>query len=172
MNYWELLKLFKLYSLERRRERYRIIYTWKILENLVPNMSQNPITKRSSIRYGRQCIIASKNSKATIAHQNLKFNSFPVHGPRLFNKMPKEIRALTGCSTDIFKSNLDKFLSLIPDEPLVVGYTQFRRSDSNSILDMIYCINPDTMLRSSYTYIPGWNPTFQGNEGGNPLSPR
>ena len=28
-NYWETLKYFKIYSLQRRRECYRIIYTWK-----------------------------------------------------------------------------------------------------------------------------------------------
>ena len=32
LNYWEKLKELKLYSLERQRERYRIIYTWNILD--------------------------------------------------------------------------------------------------------------------------------------------
>ena len=36
LDYWERLKVLKLYSQERQRERYRIIYVWKILENLVP----------------------------------------------------------------------------------------------------------------------------------------
>ena len=35
-NYWEQLEHLKLYSLERRRERYRIIYVWRILERQVP----------------------------------------------------------------------------------------------------------------------------------------
>ena len=39
LNYWEKLKTLKLYSLERRRERYRIIYTWNILEKNVPNFN-------------------------------------------------------------------------------------------------------------------------------------
>ena len=30
LNYWERLHELKLYSLQRRRERYRIIYIWKI----------------------------------------------------------------------------------------------------------------------------------------------
>ena len=34
LNYWEQLKYFKLFSLERRRERYRIIYTRKILNGI------------------------------------------------------------------------------------------------------------------------------------------
>ena len=32
--YWEQLKLLKVSSLERRRERYCIIYIWKILEGV------------------------------------------------------------------------------------------------------------------------------------------
>ena len=38
LTYWERLSKLKLYSLQRRRERYRIIYVWKILEELVPNI--------------------------------------------------------------------------------------------------------------------------------------
>ena len=36
-NYWERLALMKLNSVQRRQERYRIIYIFKILQNLVPN---------------------------------------------------------------------------------------------------------------------------------------
>ena len=37
LNYWEQLKFLGLYSLERRRERFQILYTWAILENQLPN---------------------------------------------------------------------------------------------------------------------------------------
>ena len=37
-NYWERLDLLRLYSLERRRERYQVIYIWKILKGVVPNV--------------------------------------------------------------------------------------------------------------------------------------
>ena len=37
MDYWDCLSKYCIYSLQRRRERYLIIYTWKILEGLVPN---------------------------------------------------------------------------------------------------------------------------------------
>ena len=36
-NYWVCLKDMKIYSLQRRRERYRIMYVWKVLKDLVPN---------------------------------------------------------------------------------------------------------------------------------------
>ena len=42
MPYHERLKSLGLYSLQRRRERYCIIYIWKIIEGLAPNFL-NPI---------------------------------------------------------------------------------------------------------------------------------
>ena len=36
--YTKRLKMLNLNSLHRRRERYCIIYLWKILEGLVPNL--------------------------------------------------------------------------------------------------------------------------------------
>ena len=39
-SYQERLSNLKIYSLQRRRERYIIIYVWKILENLSSNPSQ------------------------------------------------------------------------------------------------------------------------------------
>ena len=38
LNYWESLHELKLYSLQRRRERYIIIYIWKIKQHMVPNI--------------------------------------------------------------------------------------------------------------------------------------
>ena len=37
-DYWERLHELKLYSLQRRRERYIIIYIWKITQHMVPNI--------------------------------------------------------------------------------------------------------------------------------------
>ena len=50
--YDERLKLLNLYSVPRRRDRYQIIYLWKIIEELVPNLS-TPITCTYSERIGR-----------------------------------------------------------------------------------------------------------------------
>ena len=36
----------------------------------------------------------------------------------------------------MFKSNLDRFLKLVLDGPLIPGYTVMRRADSNSLLDL------------------------------------
>ena len=38
MNYWQRLKELKMNSEQRRLERYRVIYTWKVLQGLAPNL--------------------------------------------------------------------------------------------------------------------------------------
>ena len=55
-SYSKHLDTLKLYSLQRRRDRYSIIYVWKIVEGLVPNLS-DPITCSLSDRRGRTCIV-------------------------------------------------------------------------------------------------------------------
>ena len=37
LNYWERLCSLSLNSQQRRMERYKIIYCWKVIENIVPN---------------------------------------------------------------------------------------------------------------------------------------
>ena len=63
-------------------------------------------------------------------------------GPRLCKALPKHLRDLT--STDKievtvgdFKNELDSYLAEIPDEPLIPHYTQYRRIETNSLIDWI-----------------------------------
>ena len=37
LNYWEALRDMKMLSLQKRLERYRVIYMWKFLEKFAPN---------------------------------------------------------------------------------------------------------------------------------------
>ena len=132
-DYWECLKNMNMYSLERRRERYRIIYVWKVLENMVPNIN-NQITARDNDRRGRHCITPTlKRSSEKIC--NLHQSSLPVHGIKLFNAMPKHIRDMTNVSIAKFKRALDAHLALIPDHPLIVGYTARKQTVNNSIVN-------------------------------------
>ena len=140
-NYWDRLKSLNLYSLERRRERYRIIYVWKILEGIVPNLTdRSKITTKSSLRFGRICCIpplTTVNNRL----QNLRDGSFCVNGPKLFNCVPSYIRNLKGIELPEFKKELDKFLRTVADEPLSQGYTAGRRAASNQQLTHFFYKN-------------------------------
>ena len=146
LSYWEQLKHLKMYSLERRRERYRIIYIWRVLEGQVPNVGNNRIISKNHDRRGRECIPPNVSNKSDKKVQNLIYGSLPVHGQRLFNSLPKDIRNITDCKVDVFKRKLDHFLTNIPDEPLVRGYEKYRRTESNSLLDMTKVCKPGDIL--------------------------
>ena len=56
MSYEERLQHLNLYSIQRRQDRYQIIYLWKIIEKLVPALSV-PIGCTYSERRGRSCTV-------------------------------------------------------------------------------------------------------------------
>ena len=129
--YWQSLKQLKIYSLQRRRERYCIIYHWKILENRVPNIN-DAFKSKDHPRLGRMCISKYTGPNNT----KLRDSTLTIKGAKLFNAMPKNIRNLKNIPVDKFKNALDTYLKTVPDEPQIRGYTGCRRVDSNSILDM------------------------------------
>ena len=136
-NYWKTLMKFRMYSLERRRERYRIIYLWKIIEELTSNLSSNgEIKLKNNERLGRLYHIKKNilNSQPKIL--KLRDGSFSVNSVFLFSTIPKPITNLTKCPVEVFKKQLDDFLQTIPDEPQITGMTMYRRANSNSIVDM------------------------------------
>ena len=131
LNYWECLSKYQMYSLQRRRERYMIIYIWKILEGRVPNVN-NKVTANYNIRLGRKCNICP----------NSKYQQITGIGITLFNLIPKHIRDTTGTQIDSFKKALDKFLMQVPDEPHVPSHPH-RRAKTNSLVDVIRTWNLD-----------------------------
>ena len=52
LSYLDQLTSFKLYSLERLRDRYQIIYMWRVIEGQVPNHDSTPIIPTYSDRRG------------------------------------------------------------------------------------------------------------------------
>ena len=128
LEYSERLVSLKFYSLQRRRERYCIIYVWKIIEGLVPNFSK-PIVCSYSERRGRSCIISHVNLGRL---GSLAYNSYRWRAIRLFNAMPKHIICISSRSVVSFKNKLDCYLKNIIDLP---GRPGFRNSlDSGYIL--------------------------------------
>ena len=100
MPYHERLNSLGLYSLQRRRERYCIIYGWKIIEDLAYNFS-NPTTSTFSGRIGRSCVISNVNVGCVGTLSN---NSFRWRSIRLFNSLPMHLRSISSCSVLIFKT--------------------------------------------------------------------
>ena len=137
MSYWDQLAKAKLYSLERRRERYIAMYTWKILEGLVPNIStvENAISAVWHPRRGRECHIPRISATSSARIQSIRRASFGINGPRIFNSLPQYVRDTTNCDKNVFKARLDHYLQQVPDQSLIPGYTAYRHCDSNSLID-------------------------------------
>ena len=97
MSYWQKLKL---YSQERRRERYTTIYIWRMLEGQVPCInSMDGGAKVKSIwhiRRGRECQIPCINHHSPRNIPALKHATLPARGQQLFNTLPRDIRNMTG----------------------------------------------------------------------------
>ena len=62
-------------------------------------------------------------------------DSLGVKGAKMFNLLPVWVRTLNGVSVDRFKSELDKFLSIAPDQPTCPG--RQRAAVTNSLLDQL-----------------------------------
>ena len=131
-NYWERLKILGLMSLQRRRERYIIIYMWKILNGIVPNDLN--INFHYNNRLGIKADIPSLNPSATAAAKTLFDSSFHVKGCILWNLLPITINTET--SLPVFKRNLDHLIRYLPDQPPVTGYPTTK---SNSLVVHLKC---------------------------------
>ena len=86
------------------------------------------------------CSLPAPCQKASVRVKTLKSNAFQTRGPKLFNALPFTLRELSGCSLNIFKNKLDKYLSLFPDTPLSQKYYPLPADintghPSNSIID-------------------------------------
>ena len=136
LSYWERLKRLEMYSVERRRERYLMIYVYKIIQGITPNFEGEKfmLQVETNARRGRFCIVPSLNTRAPARVTTMVEASLSVTGPKLFNSLPMDIRNCN-VSVDAFKARLDKFLKRVPDQPCLPGYQQ--PALSNSILGQL-----------------------------------
>ena len=132
LDYWDQLKRLNMYSLQRRRERYIVIYVWKILEAKVPNFGIEAV---ASSRSGRYCRVPLLKTTAASSTRTIRFRSMGVNGLRLFNAVPQHIRNMSNCSVETFKGALDKYLKQVTDEPRVPGLIKYCSRGSNSSVD-------------------------------------
>ena len=122
-NYHQRLRKLKLFSLQRRRERFAAIYMFKLASGLVPNNLQLQFytTRRGEIK----CRAPQLNSQNT-HHSTIRHNYFTSIGPSLFNALPAKIKE--AATLDHFKCQLDRFLWTVPDLPPSPGYPVINRN--------------------------------------------
>ena len=75
------------------------------------------------------------STKSSERVQNIRRAYFAIHGPRIFNSLPKYVHNTSKCDLNTFKSKLDYFLRQVPDQPLIPNYTAQRLCCTNSLID-------------------------------------
>ena len=138
LSYWERLKTLKMLSTQRRIKRYRVIYIWKSIRGLVPDLGLGRITNNP--RTGLMIDVPNIRGIRT-KHKTLIEDSFKIEGAKLFNSIPRYLREHVG-SQEAFKTHLDVFLASIPDEPQGKDWATHRAWDykikpSNSLRDWV-----------------------------------
>ena len=134
LDYWQRLERLKMISISRRFERYKMVYSRKIIMGWVPNCGLEWDWTRKG------CIFRVKyspNSTAT-GVKSFRLNSFQIQGPSLYNILPQNLRDSRD-SADIWKAKLDIFLETIPDTPSVTGLDsglcdRFTSQPTNSVI--------------------------------------
>ena len=116
LSYHDRLRELRMNSQQRRLERYQLIYTWKVMEGLVPNpgLSWSP----ADTRRGRVCEVPHLQGPPAV--RALRCQSFQVSGAKLWNCLPTNLRNKS-CKQEDFKELLDSFLTEVPDEPRASG---------------------------------------------------
>ena len=133
LSYRDKLKLFRLYSQERRRKRYLVIFIWKISQGLVSGY-QIPFTS-SDCRTGRKAVPATVHRSSPASIRNARESTLAVRGCNLFNLLPVSLRNSDHGDVEMFKNHLGIYLMTIPDQPTVPGYA--RGASTNSLSDQI-----------------------------------
>ena len=100
--YEERLKKLGISSLQRRFERYKIFYIWKILQGQVPPCG---ITIRSE-KYTRNGLKLNVNRTDNNRIGKLRDQSFQYSAPKIWNSLPIFIRNLETDSKASFKNAL------------------------------------------------------------------
>ena len=127
-----------MYSIQRRNERFKIIYIYKIKEGLVPNISnRNGLTFGMHVRHGCRCNMPTFPIRGRA--MKARDGSFAWTACNLWNLLPRSVRDISGRKVEYFKNKLDKILTAFPDIPRCAksghSFDRHGRSKSNSLCD-------------------------------------
>ena len=135
LSYWDRIQAMKLSSIGQRFERYKILYSHKIINKHVDNCG-------FSWEYNTTSGTTIRTINTTKCAATLREQSFHYIGPRLFNVLPRHLRDDRTSTSAVWKGKLDEFLGDIPDLPVtseaIPGLCDpYTAAASNSLLHWI-----------------------------------
>ena len=100
LDYWQRLSSLSLYSQERRRERYQIIFLWKVAQGLVKGYNA---TFTQNDRRGRLMVLAPLCNRAPAAVRKAREASLQVRcADRELPQVTLYLTKSTICNHDMF----------------------------------------------------------------------
>ena len=141
LNYRDRLVELRMYSQERRRDRYMLIFIWKSAMGLIDGYDLKFSGQHS--RRGRECQVAEIVRSAPACVRRAREGSISVKGAKMFNLLPLEIRNSDAEKVDVFKRKLDQFLRSIPDQPTIAE--EGRAAETNCLLHQILMARNNTI---------------------------
>ena len=133
LNHWDRLSMCKMYSQERRRDRYMVLFLWKVSQGLVNGYTLQFTSPKG--RRGRTALPHNIVSTSPSSVKNARECSLGVKGAKMFNLNPVDIRNIDSNNVEDFKAALDTFLERVPDQPTIPGMG--RSAESNCLLHQI-----------------------------------
>ena len=154
LDYQDRLASMNLSSIQRRHERYKIIYIYKIKEGLVPNLPNDPLDPGKSYslkftynpRRGFRCSIPSPvlyHNKAELPRRS----SFSHSSSNLWNCLPRCINSISNVPVETFKTHLDKFLKIFPDSPRCASEGLFYDSNTGRLSNSIWHMSQNLEIK-------------------------
>ena len=124
-----------MYSLDLRRDRYKIIYAWQQIEGLKENIMNRKTNKNKTNGMINNGSYIKRGTRSTTSVLS-KIHYSPLRTTeRAFNSLPRKLKNMTGVKVDTFKNHLDSWMMQIPDLPKCNGYQRFSAANSNAIYD-------------------------------------
>ena len=149
------LKEMKLSSIQRRHERYKILYVYKIKEGLVPNLPSHPLKLESfalqfrhNPRTGTTCFLPN-HKQYHLPADTARKGSFALTASRLWNSLPACISNISRYPLHVFKRKLDEFLDIIPDEPRCNASGQYYDPNTGRNSNSIIFIKTNQRVKSN-----------------------
>ena len=122
-----------MYSQERRRDRYMVTLVWKAAMGLIDGYNLQFSGEHS--RRGRECSVAEIVRNSPVNVRKAREGSISVKGAKMFNLLPPELKNFNSDKVANFKTRLDNFLKLIPDQPTIAE--EGRAAETNCLLHQI-----------------------------------
>ena len=110
-----------------------VIFLWKVSQGLVHGYHVDFTSVCG--RRGRTALPRPVVQSSSSLVRKAREASIGVKGAKIFNLLPASIRNMNVENVDLFKKNLDSFLSQVPDQPTVAGYG--RSAETNSLLHQL-----------------------------------